>query len=628
MAARLIHPAVLALTIMMPAHAVEFTYTESDNSGNNIALGFPPPQPIDTTAAGDWFRSYDFLLARHQELMLNHPRVRGQVAGKTWSGEDIWVYRFGDHDEQQVHDGLAEGAVLINGSIHAREWQTAETTTGLMEYLVSIEDDGGIGSYLSDNLDIFILPVHNIDGFRQTQRHWNKVTSSEAQPRDGRMRRKNLRAPADATVDDSLATIGDNLYGIDLNRNSSYGFGNPSGSSADVTSLIYHGVSEASEPETRALHAVALLIPVERWRFYEDVHSFSQLMFVPRTGDNRRDTFAINLAKHMSDAVNGKYAVSPNVVNATIGTTADYFANRYKVPAWTLELEPKNGASQYGGIGVSHDGFIFPESEITRLRDEFNRMHTRVFYEMAGPTTIRTVEIRRVADSETVYAAEWQTNDSGRALHVSVDTTLQPAVPYEIRVGFNKPVHHDVITGSASIVLAESSGAELPLVSDVEWLAQPGGGFTGYDRYRHDAYRAEFELPANLPATVERRMLLIDVADFGEQRLDPDPATIPAFIDGKWEGFERNPGVVNDGTEYGNADCNIMISVANGGEDLAPAGSASTCHALLAPEESPPPPVSGGSGKGGGGSTLWSLVLIALAAGARRVRDSRALLHA
>lgn len=622
MAARLI---LCVILLVASAHAAEFTYTESDGSGKNIALGYPPPQPVDTTAAGDWFRSYDFLVARHQELMLDNERLRGQVAGETWSGEDIWVYRFGDLDEQQAWSGGAEGAVLINGSIHAREWQTQEATTGLMEYLVAIQDDAGIGSYLSDNLDIFIIPVHNIDGFRQTQRYWNKVTNSEDQPRDGRMRRKNLHAPDGSTVDDLLSTGGDNLYGIDLNRNSDYGFGNPAGSSNDATSLIYHGVDPASEPETKALHAVALLLPTTRWRFYEDVHSFSQLMYVPQIGDTRRDAFARSLAANMSDAVGGRYFVSPDPVDGSIGTTADYFGYRYKVPAWTLELEPRyqKGGTQYDGIGVSHDGFILPESEVSRLRDEFNRMHLRVFYEMAAPTSIRQVAIRRVADNEIVYSAQWDASGNARVLNVSVDETLQPATEYEIRVGFNKPVRSDVVTGINSIMLADSAGNQENLTTSVEWLSEPGGGFDGYDRYRHDAYRATFELPASLPADPERRMLLIDVQDFGKQKLDPDPATIPAFVDGKWIGFERNPGVVNDGTEYGNADCNIMISVADGSSDVAPEGDAGECQALLAPDDPPPAPPPAGGG-GGGGAMLWWLLMFAVSLRSRRARTAHA----
>ena len=50
------------------AQAVEFTYTESDNSGNNIALGYPVPTPVDSLTPVDGFRSYNSLNLRHQQL--------------------------------------------------------------------------------------------------------------------------------------------------------------------------------------------------------------------------------------------------------------------------------------------------------------------------------------------------------------------------------------------------------------------------------------------------------------------------------------------------------------------------------------------------------------------------------
>ena len=33
-----------------------FTYTENNNAGNNVALGYPPPQPVASLTAGDFFR--------------------------------------------------------------------------------------------------------------------------------------------------------------------------------------------------------------------------------------------------------------------------------------------------------------------------------------------------------------------------------------------------------------------------------------------------------------------------------------------------------------------------------------------------------------------------------------------
>ena len=94
-----------------------------------------------------------------------------------------------------------------------------------------------------------MLPVSNVDGFLQTQRYANKVINSIQQPRDGRMRRKNMR-----NVDEFLSTENDGLFGVDLNRNNNpYWASNPNRSSADPSSIVHHGSGAASEPEIQAL---------------------------------------------------------------------------------------------------------------------------------------------------------------------------------------------------------------------------------------------------------------------------------------------------------------------------------------------------------------------------------------
>ena len=61
---------------------------------------------------------------------------------------------------------------------------------------------------------------------------------------------------------------------------------------------------------------------------------------------------------------------SPSPADAGIGATDEYFANTYQIPSYTMELEPANSGADYGGFGVSHDGFILPNSEVARMRDE------------------------------------------------------------------------------------------------------------------------------------------------------------------------------------------------------------------------------------------------------------------
>ena len=139
----------------------------SDNT--KIALGYPTPIPVDTPLPFDGFRSYMGLHARHQDLALTTPWVHPHEIGTTRHGRTIWAYHLGDSDHL-TRDGLAEHAMISNGGIHAREWQSPEVATGIIELLALAEDDHHLISYLRENANIVVIPVLNVDGFLQTQR--------------------------------------------------------------------------------------------------------------------------------------------------------------------------------------------------------------------------------------------------------------------------------------------------------------------------------------------------------------------------------------------------------------------------------------------------------------------------
>ena len=253
---------------------VQLTYTRDDDTGNNIALGYDVPMPVDSLTPVDGFRTYQSLHEQHQALDAMSAGVTGTVVGQTAAGRDIWAYRIGDPDDLTT-GGAPEGAVLINGTIHAREWQSPEAVTEVFEQLTEIAGDGGFGQYLHENLNVVILPVLNVDGLLQTQRYPARATASELQPRDGRMRRKNMRHPNNGgTVDEDIDRTGDNFYGVDLNRNNPNGFGQNAGSSGNIISLVYRGPLAQGEPEIAALLEAAQLGPANRLRMFTDVHSY------------------------------------------------------------------------------------------------------------------------------------------------------------------------------------------------------------------------------------------------------------------------------------------------------------------------------------------------------------------
>jgi len=313
---------------------VILTYTENDNLGTNIALGYPPPVPVASLTPVADFREYDSLHAQHQSLLTLNDEVDGEVVGQTLAGRDIWAYVIGDSNSTTA-EGFPEAAVLINGGIHAREWQTPEAVTALFETLVATKADGGFFQYLVDNLRTIVVPVNNVDGFIQTQLFPETVTADRQQPREGRMRRKNLRNPVtNGFIDSDIATFADNFWGVDLNRNSSQGFGQQNRSSSSPTSLVFRGSAANSEPELLALQQAATLGPASRLRLFVDTHSFGQDYFAPQPDNVRLNAVTQALAGRMIAASGRPYVYGRDPAGTpSIGTTTDHFAFELAIPS-------------------------------------------------------------------------------------------------------------------------------------------------------------------------------------------------------------------------------------------------------------------------------------------------------
>jgi hypothetical protein len=611
-----------------------FTYTVNDNIGSNIALGFAPPLPVASLTPVDGFRDYASLLARHQSLAMLHDEVTGQAVGQTLAGRDIWAYAVSDLDTTTV-EGFAEGAVLVNGGIHAREWQTPEAVTGLFEALVAGKTDDGLIQYLVENLNTVLVPVNNVDGFIQTQLFPVTVTAHRAQPREGRMRRKNLRNPVtQGIVDSNIATVADNFWGLDLNRNSTQGFGLANRSSNSVTSLIYRGPASTSEPELLALQNAATLGPAARLRLFSDTHSFGQVYFAPTTANGRRNAITNTLAARMSAASQRSYAVSPDPAGSQgIGTIADHFAFTYQIPAWTMELEPLNGGQDYGGLAThGHSGFILPDDQATRMRADVARQYLLGFYRQSGPPVAIAAQIRDMPSGGVVYEASWQMSSAtARTLAVGSNEALIPGRDYRLWVAFNKPMRirdsngavipyagqsvGDTI-GVVTLEIPTAAGQNVSLQANAAWLGTAGGAPNGFLRYRDDAFAVDFTLPAGIAVTAATPAVIsLSLTDFAQMSLDADPATAVDWGGGAWLRYENAQGVAGD---VGGVSCAFRPFIAPQANTTPPPMNAAC--AAAAPPSPPPPSPPNNRGGGGGGASLELLgFLLGLLALQRRL---------
>ena len=563
-----------------------------------LGLGFPVPEPVDTPLPFDGFRSYNGLLTRHQDFMLNHEFIAGEVVGNSEAGRDIWAYRYSDADSITV-TGLPEPAIYTQGGIHAREWQSPEVLTGIMEHLVANAGDQWLHRYLLDNMNMVLLPVLNVDGYLQTQRFPRQVYLEGSAPRDGRMRRKNMLG-----VDEDINTSGDRLLGVDLNRNSPPFWATNSGaSSSDPGSIVHHGSGPHSEPESLAMVAAARLGPEDRLRMYTDVHSFSQVHFSVNTNNTRRNVIQRNLLGDFSSfhaqLEGGKvYIDRPSDARQgqAIGSTDEFFAVTYAVPSWTLEIEPSGTLSpdahpslpgcgaDYGGFASNcHDGFILPESEIRRVRENLGQTFPIAYYGQAGPPSVTAVRWIDDATGAVVADAEWDVQSATqRSLFFNQVQPLQLDRSYTLWLAFDKPMRWRNDNGqiaplpgqatrttevTADLLLEDVT--QSPEDSSGQWLANAGGAPDGYYRYRDDAYSASFNLagsPLAAAITGETQVTLnLSAQDMVGQLLDGDPATPADWgIVGNWVGYEDTNGVE---TDLGGSDDTLTFAVTSAALD-------------------------------------------------------------
>jgi hypothetical protein len=139
---------ILVLTISLVAgqaqaqgaRIIDWVESAPASDPDRIALGYPVPIRVNTPLPFAGFRTYAGLHMRHQDLAATTPWVHPHQIGTTRAGRTIWAYRLGDED-MATPDGFPEQAMLSNGGIHAREWQSPEVTTGIIELLADSPAD-------------------------------------------------------------------------------------------------------------------------------------------------------------------------------------------------------------------------------------------------------------------------------------------------------------------------------------------------------------------------------------------------------------------------------------------------------------------------------------------------------
>jgi hypothetical protein len=349
------------------------TYRELVARGWSVAIDEAATNKLAASAAhlraffGD-YRTVDELYADLEALAAASPTLTELVdygqsyclgqggcatpGGDSWPGYPLRALRLTNEDVPggstiagtTVTRGVKPVFFLMAG-IHSREITTPEIAMRFAQELLDGYGADADATWIIDHHEIWIVPTANPDG------HW--LVELGATEENGGLpffQRKN--ANNDVNGDDqpdcpiwppsSFAQ-----YGIDLNRNHTFGWG-PPGSSDGPCDMTYRGPSPASENETAALETLIAALyadrrgpalsdpaPADTSGVFITLHSFSNLVLWPWG--------------HIEDE-------APN--KADLKAIGDKFAtfNGYLSCQPSECLYPSNGASDdfaYGELGVA-----------------------------------------------------------------------------------------------------------------------------------------------------------------------------------------------------------------------------------------------------------------------------------
>ncbi|MEM8858735.1 MAG: M14 family zinc carboxypeptidase [Chloroflexota bacterium] len=273
--------------------------------------------------------------------------------GDTLPGHDLWALRISN--ELVTGTSKISGTTVISDSkpvfmihagVHPRELSAAEIALRFADHLIDDYATSPTAQAIVDLQETWIIPMANPDG------HDIVILGSE--PNYGGiplLHRKNGRLTGNCTWPSNSG----NQYGIDLNRNHSFGWGS-TGTSLNPCSLVYRGTSGSSEPETLAFEKLLTdLIPDQKGPNRSDpapddtagilisVHSFGEVIIYSWGDGIQPNSPAPNadglkaIADRMA-AENGYTSIQGNNFGAVSGATDDHVYGTFGIPAYTLEL--------------------------------------------------------------------------------------------------------------------------------------------------------------------------------------------------------------------------------------------------------------------------------------------------
>jgi PKD repeat protein len=282
--------------------------TNCTGTGGGGSSTFSPVTPTNFnlgTMGG--YLKYNEMLAELDAMVAQFPNLitaKAPISTFVTAGNrPIYHVRISDNPNTNE---AGEPKVLYTAIHHAREPMSLMETIFYMWYLLENYGTNDEVTYLVNNTQMYFVPCINPDGYV-----YNETTN----PNGGGMWRKNRR------------NNGNGTYGVDLNRNYSYGWGT-TGTSSTPSNDTYCGPSAFSEPETQAIR---WLVQNNDFEMAFNAHTYAEDILFPigtTTAEfaPHHDYFQ-DYTNHMSE-LNGYFAQKSSGLYPASGDSDDYM---YKV---------------------------------------------------------------------------------------------------------------------------------------------------------------------------------------------------------------------------------------------------------------------------------------------------------
>ncbi|XP_020637518.3 mast cell carboxypeptidase A [Pogona vitticeps] len=278
------------------------------------------------------YNDWETIVAWTERMAKNYPKLISRTEiGKTYEDRPIYLLKVGKESGRKK-------AIFMDCGIHAREWISPAFCQWFVKQAVKTYGKDEVMTQLLDNMNFYVVPVLNVDGYVWT---WRGPMT--------RMWRKNRAINGDS-----------GCTGVDLNRNFNASWGNNE-VMHDPCVEIYCGPSAESEPETKAVtsfirdHLFAI-------KGYISVHSYSQMLMFPygytfkeAPNHDKLNQMAKEAVEALSSLYKTKYTYGPtaSTIYPCFGSSSDWAYDEGIKYSFAFELRD-----------LGRYGFLLPASKI------------------------------------------------------------------------------------------------------------------------------------------------------------------------------------------------------------------------------------------------------------------------